>query len=130
VNPVLADTSVWIDFFRGQPEAVARLRPLLEERRVAIAGPVYAELLSGPRTPEIQDKLRTRLRSLHWLPEPAEVWDRVAEARFALARQGRQAALVDALIAVTAAAARCTLLTRDRDFVRISRVLPLQLELF
>lgn len=130
MNPVIADSSVWIDFLRGQPEAFARLQPLLTERRVAIVGPVYAELLSGTRTAEIQNALRIRLRSLHWLAEPPEAWDRVADARFALARQGQQAALVDVLIAVTAAAAGCTLLTRDRDFEWIGRVLPVQVELF
>lgn len=130
MNPVIADSSVWIDFLRGQPEAFARLQPLLKERRVAIVGPVYAELLSGTRTAEIQSALRTRLRSLRWLAEPPEAWDRVADVRFALARQGQQAALVDVLIAVTAAAAGCTLLTRHRDFERISRVLPLQVEFF
>jgi predicted nucleic acid-binding protein len=47
-----------------------------------------------------------------------------------LARQGAQLHLVDLLIAVTALHASHTLLTRDRDFSAIARVIPVEVELF
>ena len=53
-----------------------------------------------------------RLEGVDVLPDPADAWPRIAEARFALARRGTQAAtLVDLLIsrALTAADARHTL---------------------
>jgi predicted nucleic acid-binding protein len=130
VSLVLVDTSAWIAFFRGESAAVKRVDPLLREGEASLTGAVYAELLSGARTRSAFEDLRTLLRSLEWLEEPPGAWDRVAEARFALARQGVQAFLVDLLIAVTAAAAGAPVLTRDKDFGRVARVLPLEVTFF
>jgi predicted nucleic acid-binding protein len=54
----------------------------------------------------------------------------MAAARFSLARHGTQAHLVDLVIALIASATGHTLLTRDRDFTGIARVVPLDVELF
>jgi len=124
------DTSAWVAFFRGDAAAVRRIDPLLAEMQVAVTGPIYAEVLSGARTRDLQQRLRERLRSLLWLREPPDVWERIAEVRFQLARLGRQASLVDTMIALIAAEAACTLLTRDRDFDALARVLPLEHEVF
>lgn len=63
-------------------------------------------------------------------PVPGDLWGRVGEARVTLARQGVQAHLVDLAIAQVAAAAHQPLLTRDRDFVAIAKVVPVELDLF
>jgi predicted nucleic acid-binding protein len=127
---VLVDTSAWIAFFHGEKDAVSRIDRLLGRGEAALSGPVYAELLSGARTRSAFEDLRSLLGSLEWLEEPPVAWDRVAETRFALARQGVQASLVDLLIAVTAVEAGTALLTRDKDFGRIARVLPLDVTVF
>ena len=75
-------------------------------------------------------QLRARLGALTTLEPPPDLWDQVATARFSLARQETQAHLVDLLIALTASTAGHTLLTRDRDFPAIARVVPLDVELF
>lgn len=126
----MVDTSAWIDFFRGDEAAVGRIDPLLKDGRVAICGPVYAELLSGARTRAEFEKLRSLLSALDWLFEPDHPWDRVAEARFALARGGFQASLVDVLISLTALDSRHSVLTRDTDFDHISRILPIERAVF
>jgi predicted nucleic acid-binding protein len=74
--------------------------------------------------------LRARFAALTTLDSPPDIWDRIAAARFSLARQGTQAHLVDLLIALTASTAGHTLLTRNRDFARIERVVALDVELF
>ena len=130
MSDVLVDSSVWIDFFRGDKNTIARLDPLLRDDRAAVSGPIVAEVTSGALTPATFQQLRTRLGALTTLEAPSDQWDRVAAARFSLARQGTQAHIVDLLIALTAAAANHTLLTRDRDFTAIARVVPLDVELF
>ncbi len=130
MSRVLVDTSAWVAYFRGDKDAVKRIDPLLRRGEAALSGPVYAELLSGARTRSAFEELRALLGALNWLDEPPVAWDRVAEARFALARQGVQASLVDLLIAVTAAEAGAALLTRDSNFGRIGRVLPLDVTVF
>ena len=130
MSDVLVDTSVWIDFFRGDPQAIVRLDPLLRDDRAAVSGPIVAEVTAGARTPAIFQQLRARLGALTMLEPPPDVWERVAAARFSLARHGTQAHMVDLLIAMTASTAGHALLTRDRDFTGIARVLPLDVELF
>ena len=130
MSDVLVDTSVWIDFFRGDTRASARLDPLLRDDRAAVSGPIVAEVTSGARTPASFQQLRARLGAVTMLEPPPGLWDRVAAARFTLARQGTQAHLVDLLIALTASHAGHTLLTRDRDFAGIARVVPLDVDLF
>jgi predicted nucleic acid-binding protein len=130
VSDVLVDSSVWIDFFRGEANTRARVDGLLAEDRVAIAGVVWAEVLSGARDRPVYLRLARSLSALRMLAEPTDIWNRVAEARFALARGGTQAAVTDLWIAIVAAASGHALLTRDRDFERIRTVVPLDLAYF
>ncbi|MGE5275694.1 MAG: PIN domain-containing protein [Acidobacteriota bacterium] len=127
---VLVDSSAWVSFFRGDAEAVSRIDPFLAEGVVAINRAVYAEVVSGARTSRDFELLKDLLKGLEWLPEPEDLWERLAEYRFALARRGRQSALVDLMVGIAAMDSGALLLTRDRDFSRIQTVLPLELELF
>ncbi|HSB64852.1 MAG TPA: PIN domain-containing protein [Thermoanaerobaculia bacterium] len=128
MSDLLVDSSIWIDFFHGAPNVVRRLDAALEQDRVAVCGPIVAEVLSGTRTHADFARVKAAFEGLALLPDPVDAWPRVGEARFALARRGTQAALVDVLIALTAAEASHALLTRDSDFRRIATVVPVELE--
>ena len=130
MSDTLIDSSAWVAFFRGDPAAVTRIDPLLADARVAISGPIYAELLSGARSQPDFERLKTRLASLDWLEEPEDLWNDVARARFLLGRQGFQASIVDLMIAATANAMQQVLLTRDGDFIPIAKVIALDLQIF
>ncbi len=64
------------------------------------------------------------------MADPEAVWSRVADYRFALARGGFRAGLVDLVIATAALDSGLPLLTRDRGFQRIRTVVPIELDLF
>ena len=128
MSDLLVDSSVWIDFFRGVRDVVRRVDAALARDRVAVCGPVVAEVLSGARTRADFARVKSAFEGLELLPDPSDPWTLVAEARFALARRGTQAALVDVLIALTAAEANHVLLTRDSDFPRIAAVVPLEVQ--
>ena len=130
MSDVLVDSSVWIDFLRGDAAAVQRVDPLLAERRAAVSGPVYAEVVSGAPNRPAFDQLATLFHSVAWLVPPLAAWEEIAEARFALARHGAQTHLIDLLIAVTALHSRHSLLTRDKDFRQIARIVPVEIEIF
>lgn len=127
---MVVDSSVWIDFFRGEPAAVLRVDPLLADGRAAVLGAVYAEVLSGTRNRGEYARLRELLGGLERVPDLASPWERVAEVRYALVRSGKQAAALDVLIALTVAERGAGLLTRDGDFERIRAVLPFELTVF
>lgn len=126
----VVDTSAWISFFRGDAAAIRRVDPLLSAGSAAVTGPILAEVLSGAGSRAEFDRLRDLFQGLDRLPDPPELWGRIAEARYALARKGHQASLVDLSIAVTCLDGAHKLVTRDGDFRAIARVLPLELEVF
>lgn len=126
----VVDSSAWISFLRGDAAAIRRIDPLLAIGTVAVAGPIMAEVLSGAGSRAEFDHLKDLLEGLERLADPPDLWDRVAEARYALARKGHQASLVDLAIALACLDGGHTLVTRDRDFRAIRRVLPLELEAF
>lgn len=127
MSDLLVDSSVWVEFFRGNARIVSRLDAALEADRVAVCGPIVAEVVSGARSRREFETLRSAFEGIDLVPDPPDAWPRIADARFALARRGTQAALVDLLIALTAAESRHTLLTRDADFDRIAAVLPVDI---
>jgi predicted nucleic acid-binding protein len=130
VSDTLVDSSAWIAFLRGDAAAVRRVDPLLATDRAAIWGPIAAEVLSGAPSRKDFDHLKRLLHGLEWLADPPSLWERVADARFYLARKGAQASLVDLAIALTALDAGHTILTRDGDFRRIRTVVPVEVALF
>lgn len=44
---ILADTSIWIEFFRGKEPVHSRLKTLIEQQNVYAAECVFGELLQG-----------------------------------------------------------------------------------
>ena len=85
---VLVDTSVWVRFFRvaNSPEA-STLDTLLGVAPVATCPPIRAEVISGAPTLREFHRLRKLFDALIHLEPPAEVWWRLEEHRFALARR-------------------------------------------
>jgi predicted nucleic acid-binding protein len=130
VTPTIIDSSAWVDYLRGEPTAVARVSQSVREGAAGISGPIAAEILSGARSVGEYRLLRRLLEGLEWVPDGASLWERVAQHRFALARQGFRAGLIDLAIAITALDAGRKVLTRDRAFRRIRTVVPIELDLF
>ena len=90
--PVLVDASVWIRFFRAarSPEARA-LDALLALGPVATCAPIHAEVVSGATNAREFDRLRRLFSTLVMLQPPEDLWPRLEESRYALARRGYQA---------------------------------------
>lgn len=123
---VLVDTSVWVRFLRVAHSLEAQvLDTLLAVGPVATCPPIRAEVVSGASTRQECDRLRGLFDALLMLELPPRVWELSAEHRFALARKGMQASLIDLLIAVTAEAHHVALWTLDEDFTHMTEVLPI-----
>ncbi len=122
---ILVDSSVWVKFFRTgrAPEAI-HLEGLIQAAAVKTCAPVRAEVLSGAPTLKERTRLRELFDAVDLLELPVDIWERVEEARFHLARKGRQTSLVDLMIAATALAHEAPLWTLDDDFVPIRDALP------
>jgi len=129
VSDILVDTSVWLEFFRVKDSPYGEaLDRLLEEERVCTANLVKAEIIPGARTPRQFRELKEYFNALPLAREPASLWEDITEAQFRLKRGGINGiSIPDLIIAVVAKANGKALFTKDSDFRRIHRVLPLEL---
>ena len=123
---VLVDTTVWIDFLRGDgSSAVLALRQLLEEGEACLAPVVLQELLQGAASPRAAATLRSRFESLPLLElRPSGATYIEAGLLYARCRwQGyTPRSPHDCLIARQAVEHEVPLLHDDRDFDRIAAI--------
>lgn len=129
---ILVDTSVWVEYDRATGSPIeGRLHDLIAAGgdEIAVTEPVLMEVLSGALDQARFVKLRRLLTSFEWTP-----LDAVAdfEGAAAIYRSCRAAGvsprgLVDCMIANVAIRTGHQLLTADRDFEAMARVVPLRL---
>ena len=127
---VLADTSVWIDFFSfpGSPFA-KELDSYLQNNLICTMDLIVAEILSGCRSEKHFQKLDGYLQALPKISLPENIWEKIALYRFKLTKKGYQVGIPDLLIAITASERQRVLFTKDQQFKAISKVMPLELKL-
>jgi predicted nucleic acid-binding protein len=130
----LVDTSVWSLALRRRSEdlneseelVVAELSELIREGRACMLGLVRQELLSGIKSAEQYEKLRSTLRAF-----PDEVletadYEAAAKASNACRSKGVTVSVVDALICAVAASRDWAIFTTDPDFRKYESVLPIK----
>jgi predicted nucleic acid-binding protein len=120
---VLADTSIWIDFFRGVEPAASRLEALLLEGELVLCGPIIAELIAGT-APDRRGALWLALGALPVVELDVSAWREAGEHAQTLRGGGNTTPLLDILIAVAAARAGAALWSRDADFARVRSAIP------
>ena len=100
VDLVLVDTGIWSSFFSkpASPEKRA-LDILLDEDRVALTGPILAEVLRGFRRTDQANWVGSRLRLSHYVEPTWEDWRQAATLGRDLAAKGHDVPLTDLVIA-------------------------------
>jgi predicted nucleic acid-binding protein len=118
---VLVDTGVWSAFFSkpASPEKRA-LDILLDEDRVALTGPVLAEVLRGFRRADQADWVASRLRLAHYIEPTWEDWRNAAALGRELAAKGHDVPLTDLVLAALARRLQAFVFTSDPHFDLIS----------
>jgi predicted nucleic acid-binding protein len=127
---ILVDTSVWIDYFNGHDsvEAVHLRSCIVDGRPLVIPGLVLTEILQGVRTEAEAARI---VRALSAFDAPPELDSTDYQKAAALYRQCRSRGFtirstIDCLIAQLCLRHDYELLAKDRDFVSIAEVAPLQ----
>lgn len=122
---MIVDTSVWIDYFRGDEGAdLARFRLALNEGRVVMAPVVLTELLSST---EITADVEKKLDELSFAEPSPSFWKEGGKLRRRLARLGFTASLADCLVAQSCLERGLPLLTRDKSIQKFAPRLGLAL---
>ena len=127
---MIADTSVWIDFFagRGTPEVELLVTAIDAEQDVGLTDVVYTELLQGLRNDGDVLPVERKLLSFPILRlEGLDDFRRAAEIYRATRRQGLTVRRTsDCLIASVCIRERRPLLHADIDFDRLAACSELQ----
>ena len=117
---VIADTSVWIEYLRGDDEtARAELPGFIRTEHVALVGVVLAELLQGCRTPKESGAILAEVTSHQFLDAGFSTWQRVGELSASLRSSGIALSLSDILIATLALEHDCQVYTLDPHFTQV-----------
>ena len=116
IEPVLLDTSVWIDAFRGKtPHIVAVTQGLLNDDRILICGPVLFEIKRGLRLPD-RKKILPLLDALIRLSVDESDWDHAGDLDNSLRKKGITIPPMDIIIAQVCLHHRVALFTMDEHF--------------
>jgi predicted nucleic acid-binding protein len=127
---LFVDTSVWSLAFRRDTKSPHREVELLSRgleggMPVFSTGLVLQELLQGFRGPKAKERIIDRFAALPLLvPDRTDHID-AAGLRNACRQRGLQIGTIDALLAQLCLRHELTVLTTDRDFLRIAEVCPL-----
>ena len=117
---MLVDTSVVIDYVRGQDAKLAAHLPTVP---VAICGIVRAELLCGARDAKQRADLMTLVATFNHLVIPDSIWDAVGDNLALLRSNGITVPFPDASIATFGIENNLEVRWRDPHFTPVQKVL-------
>jgi tRNA(fMet)-specific endonuclease VapC len=131
---ILIDTTVAVDFLRGERQTVSRLKSIQARAdSMGISSVSLFELLYPLRHRKlvVQERaVRSFVHQLSLLALDSEAADEAAEIMGALSRIGQPVNALDVLIAGTAVANGAeTILSSDEDFQKIAKVSDLKVEI-
>jgi len=117
---VVADTTVWIEFF-NDPESDEKhaIDLLIDENELALVGPVLSELLQGCRTPAEANAILDHASALPFLEMTFVLWQRAGELSSGLRRKRTTIPLLDLLIGALAMEHDAEVFTTDPHFAKI-----------
>jgi predicted nucleic acid-binding protein len=126
----LIDTSIWINFFRGQNEAIKkRVYDLLEQNRVFTNGVIIAELLVGAAGKKETTFAKENLLRLNYLETDRDFYIYCGELGNKLRKSGINVPFTDLVIAAHAKRHNLFIFTLDNHFESIGLTLGIQFEI-
>ncbi len=125
---ILADTSVWVDFFASRPTPqVARLREAVVNREILMGDLVLVEILQGIKRDSIRREVERKLAPIRCEVMCGPRLAPVAAANYRRLRQNGITirGIIDVIIATWCVENRVQLLHADRDFEYLEQHLDL-----
>ena len=114
---VLVDTCIWVPFFnRPQSPEKRVISDLLDEDRVALVGPILAEILQGFRRDEQADWVASELRGVRYIDIVWDDWRAAARLGRRLVARGHTLPLTDLAIAAVAMNHNAAVYSSDPHF--------------
>lgn len=125
-EPVLVDTSCWIEYFnRPGAEVATAVEAVVRDDRAALTGIVLAELSQGARTERELSELHAALGAVVWIETTRETYARAGRLAFELRRKGLTVPITDCVIAAASESAGGCVMTLDVHFQEIAEITSL-----
>jgi hypothetical protein len=119
MNKILADTSVWIEFFKSDSPTGNELERLLKEGVVYTCGIVVFELLQRIKSSEEKSTLLDILLTLEYIEMSLLLWQKAADLSIKLKKKGLTLPLSDIFISTLAIEHNLSIFTLDEHFEKI-----------
>jgi predicted nucleic acid-binding protein len=121
-NKILADTCIWIEFFRPESAIGTSLAELLKQGLIASCGIVLFELLQGIRSEPEKGVIQNTLSGLPYFEMTTDLWEKAAGLATQVKRRGLNLPLSDIFIAAIAIEHKLPIFTLDKHFEQIPGV--------
>ena len=119
---ILADTSVWIEFFKARSATGDALEKLIKEHRVWTCGIVLFELIKGVKSEAEKTSILETLLSLEYIEMSPLLWKNAGEVAASLKKAGKNLPMSDIFIAALAIEHNLQIFTLDKHFEQIPGV--------
>jgi predicted nucleic acid-binding protein len=119
---IIADTGIWIEYFRGKGPVSEALLGLIQGGAIRITGPVVYELLQGAKNKKDADLIKEITQALPRLAVTHETWLLAGDLFFDLRIKGVTLPPSDVLLSALAIENNCSLFTLDHHFNHIPKV--------
>jgi predicted nucleic acid-binding protein len=117
MNMIFIDTSVWIEFFKQNPDYVPEVTTLLESKKVVVIELIYAELLYGASNQKEKDVLVAYWKTLPKIKLAGDFLIESAEIANAGNYHNLGVGLIDAVIARVTIQNQFKLWTLDKKLI-------------
>ncbi|MCX5811157.1 MAG: PIN domain-containing protein [Proteobacteria bacterium] len=118
-DKILADTSVWIEFFNTESDAGNMLESLISTDSVAICGIVLFELMQGIKSETEKSTILDAISELPYIEMNSNLWQKSAALSASLRKKGITLPLSDIFIAAIALEHNLLIFTLDKHFESI-----------
>ncbi len=116
-NPkVIADTCIWVEFFRTKSEISNCLRDLIASNLVAGVGIIIAELLQGTKTNKEREIITDIFNTLEYVEITKDIWIESGTLARKLRSEGKTIPFSDIIIACCAKKHQHQIFTIDKHF--------------
>ncbi|MDO8283140.1 MAG: PIN domain-containing protein [Thermodesulfovibrionia bacterium] len=119
---ILADTSVWIEFFKLESLTGKKLESLIIKNSIWTCGVILFELLQGVRSGDEKALILEALSDMKYMEMTQPHWKKAAELSALLKRKGLNLPQSDIFIASIAIEHNLSVFTLDKHFEQIPGV--------
>ncbi len=121
-SKIIADTCIWIEFFRTKSRTSNRMKEFIANNMVVSTGIIIAELLQGVKTNKERKIIIDIFSTLEYLEITQDIWIKAGNLAGSLRSNGKTIPLSDIILACCANKHQYHIFTIDKHFQQIPDV--------